>query len=128
MGERKESKRIFSRPVLIERRARSLSGEAQTGSSASGSLFSLIHRSLLLPKGYIFQIERLQRLFLPSQAEMTSILAQAAHNVAASFLGNTHIKPGATIPAADVKEDSPDKVTPLTLTGKNILVSPASYF
>jgi 2-Cys peroxiredoxin 5 len=58
---------------------------------------------------------------------MTSILAQAAHNVAASLLGNTHIQPGATIPAADVKEDSPDKATPLTLTGKNILVSSTSY-
>jgi len=54
---------------------------------------------------------------------MTSILAQAAHNVAASLLGHPHIQPGATIPAADVKEDSPDKATPLTLTGKNILVS-----
>jgi len=81
----------------------------------------------LLPKGYIFEIKKLQRPFLPSQAEMTSVLAHAAHNVAASLLGNTHIRPGATIPATDVKEDSPDKATPLTLTGKNILVGFSSY-
>jgi 2-Cys peroxiredoxin 5 len=56
---------------------------------------------------------------------MTSILASAAHNVAASLLGGTHIQPGAKIPAADVKEDVPDKATPLILTGRNILVSPS---
>jgi 2-Cys peroxiredoxin 5 len=59
---------------------------------------------------------------------MTSILASAAHNVAASLLGVTHIQPGATIPAADVKEDAPDKATPLTLIGKNILIGVPGAF
>ncbi|KIM37403.1 hypothetical protein M413DRAFT_448471 [Hebeloma cylindrosporum] len=59
---------------------------------------------------------------------MTSILAHVGYNVAASLLSNPHIQPGATIPAADVKEDSPDKTTPLILTGKNILIGVPGAF
>jgi len=57
---------------------------------------------------------------------MTSVIAsaaQAAHSVAASLLANAQIAPGGTIPTAEVKSTAPDKTSPLTLTGKNILVS-----
>lgn len=57
---------------------------------------------------------------------MTSIVQSAlhvAHNVATSILAREEIKPNATIPAAEVKEDHPDKTEPLKLVGKNILVS-----
>ena len=56
---------------------------------------------------------------------MTSVIAsaaQAAHSVAASLLAQSQIRPGAVIPAAEVKEDSPETATPLTLTGKNVIV------
>ena len=53
---------------------------------------------------------------------MASALASAAHNLAASFLVSQSIQPGASIPSVDVKEDSPDKASPLVLTGKNIIV------
>jgi hypothetical protein len=53
--------------------------------------------------------------------------AQAAHSVAASLLSTAQIKPGATIPAIGVKEDSPTSLNPLDLTGKNIIACTCSF-
>ena len=52
---------------------------------------------------------------------ITSV-AQAAHNVASSLIADAQIQPGAVIPAQEIKEDAPDKTSPLVLTGKNIIV------
>jgi hypothetical protein len=54
---------------------------------------------------------------------MTSVLASAAHAVAASVLSSSQVQPGGTIPSIQIKEDAPDQTKPLTLTGKNILVN-----
>ncbi|CAA7263795.1 unnamed protein product [Cyclocybe aegerita] len=62
---------------------------------------------------------------------MTSAIAtaaQAAHSVAASLLAHAQIQPGATIPAAEVKEDAPDAAKVLTLTGKNVLIGVPGAF
>jgi hypothetical protein len=49
-------------------------------------------------------------------------IAHAAHNVASSLIADAQIQPGGVIPAQEIKEDAPDKTSPLVLTGKNIIV------
>ena len=55
-------------------------------------------------------------------------IAQAAHNAASSLIADAQIQPGAVIPAQEIKEDAPDKTSPLVLTGKNIIVRGLSFF
>ena len=55
-------------------------------------------------------------------ASAIATIAHAAHNVASSLIANAQIQPGAVIPAQEIKEDAPDKTSPLVLTGKNIIV------
>jgi len=62
---------------------------------------------------------------------MTSVIAgaaQAAHSVATAILSTAQIAPGSTIPAQSVKENDADKTIPLTLKGKNIIVSTVLAF
>ncbi|KAF8808938.1 Redoxin [Phlegmacium glaucopus] len=59
---------------------------------------------------------------------MASALASAAHSLATSILTPVHIQPGGTIPSVDVKEDEPDKPSPLILTGKNIIIGVPGAF
>ncbi|KAF9523029.1 Redoxin [Crepidotus variabilis] len=62
---------------------------------------------------------------------MTSVIASAAHaahNVAASLLAQAPIQIGQAIPAAQIKEDSPDSSTALNLTGKNIIIGVPGAF
>ncbi|KDR72792.1 hypothetical protein GALMADRAFT_252056 [Galerina marginata CBS 339.88] len=59
---------------------------------------------------------------------MTSVLAHAAHSIAASLLAPGQIQPGASIPASEVKENAPDSATPLTLTGKNVIIGVPGAF
>ena len=62
----------------------------------------------------------------PPQLIMASAIASiahAAHSVAASVLTHSQISPGVEIPTVKIKEDEPDASTPLSLIGKNILVS-----
>ena len=55
-------------------------------------------------------------------------IAQAAHNAASSLIADAQIQPGAAIPAQEIKEDAPDKTSPLILTGKNIIVRGFLFF
>ncbi|KAF9003106.1 Redoxin [Cyathus striatus] len=62
---------------------------------------------------------------------MTSIVtsaAQAAHSAASALLSKAEIKPGESIPASKVKEDDAHDGSPLTLTGKNIIVGVPGAF
>ncbi|KAF9476288.1 peroxiredoxin [Pholiota conissans] len=59
---------------------------------------------------------------------MTSVLASAAHSIAASVLATAQIQPGGTIPSSQIKEDAPDHTKPLTLTGKNIIIGVPGAF
>ncbi|KAK2459843.1 hypothetical protein APHAL10511_008164 [Amanita phalloides] len=56
---------------------------------------------------------------------MTSVLSTAthtAHSLAASLLSTAQVKPGSTLPAVEVKENSAEHAAPLSLKGKNIIV------
>jgi len=62
---------------------------------------------------------------------MTSVIAsaaQAAHSVAASLIAHAQIVPGGTIPNAEVKENDPEKTSPLHLVGKNVLIGVPGAF
>jgi len=58
----------------------------------------------------------------------SAALASAAHNLASSILAPHPIHIGSTIPVVDVKEDAPDKGSPLVLTGKNIIIGVPGAF
>jgi len=112
-------------------------GFVQIGATSDGILecrSTSASNDAFFPRPYGSQIKRtgnLRCLSFSPRSIMTSVIAsaaQAAHSVAASLLANAQIQPGASIPAADVKEDAPDQPKPLVLTGKNIIVSICSGY